>query len=109
VQNVHRGLQCVARSAILLDPHVIDIHIIYFRPQEVAYHRSVALAVDGYGNTHFVLEEVQTNDSVRQKSAPNSDFLGMHLELVYLAWIGIIANSTILLVYIFIHPKMDHR
>jgi len=43
------------------------------------------------------------------KSAPNSDFLGMHLELMYLAWIGlvgIVPNSTILLVYISIHPKM---
>ena len=42
-----------------------------------------------------------------QKSAPNSDFLGMHLELVYLAWIGIVPNSTILLVHISIHPKMS--
>jgi len=34
------------------------------------------------------------------------DFLGMYLELVYLAWIGIVPNSTILLVHISIHPKM---
>jgi len=40
------------------------------------------------------------------KSAPNSDFLGMHLELMYLAWIGIVPNSTILLVHISIHPKI---
>jgi len=33
-------------------------------------------------------------------------FLGMHLKLVYLAWIGIVPNSTILLVHISIHPKM---
>jgi len=45
-------MRYVARSAILLEPHVIGIHIIHFRPQEVAYHRSVALAV-GYGNAHF--------------------------------------------------------
>jgi len=30
----------------------------------------------------------------------------MHLELVYLAWIGIVPNSTILLVHISIHLKM---
>jgi len=84
VQNVHRGMRCVARSAILLEPHVIGIYIIHFRPQEIAY-RSVALAVDDYGNARFVLEEVWTDDSTRSKSAPNSDFLGMHLELVYLA------------------------
>jgi len=51
-------MRCVARSAILLEPHVIGIHIIHFRPQEVAYHRSVALAIDGYDNAYFVLEEV---------------------------------------------------
>ena len=28
------------------------------------------------------------------------------LERVYLAWIGIVPNSTILLVHISIHPKM---
>jgi len=78
---------CVARSAILLEPHVIGIHIIHFRPQEVAYLRSVALAIDGYGNARFVLEEVRIDNSARPKSASNSDFLGMHLELVYLAWI----------------------
>jgi len=84
----------MARNAILLEPHVIGIHIIHFRPQEVAYHRSVALAIDGYGNARFVLKEVRTDDSARPKSAPNSDFLGMHLELMYLAWIG--------------HPKFDN-
>ena len=94
----------VVRSAILLKPYVIGIHIIHFRPQEVAYHRSVALA--GYGNAHFVLEEVRSDDSARPKSTLNSDFLGMHLELVYLAWIGIVPNSTILLVHISIHLKM---
>jgi len=70
-------MRCVARSAILLEPHVIGIHIIHFRPQEVA-HRSVVLAIDGYGNARFVLKEVRT-DSARSKSAPNSDFLEMHL------------------------------
>ena len=68
VQNVHRGMRYVARSAILLESHVIGIHIIHFRPQEVAYHRSVALAVDGYGNARFVLEEERTDDSARPKS-----------------------------------------
>jgi len=99
-------MRCVTRSAILLEPHVIDIHIIHFRPQEVAYHQSVTLAINGYGNARFVLEEVRTDDSARPKSAPNSDFLGMHLELVYLAWIDIVSNSTILLVHISIHLKM---
>jgi len=40
-----------------LEPHVIGIHIIHFRPQEVAYHRSIALAIDSYGNARFVLKK----------------------------------------------------
>ena len=31
----------------------------------------------------------------------------MHLELVYLTWIDIVPNLTILLVHISIHPKMN--
>jgi len=50
-------MRCVARSANLLEPHVIGIHIIHFRPQEVAYHRSVALAIDSYGNARLVLKK----------------------------------------------------
>ena len=53
----------------------------------------------------YVLE-VRIDDSARSKSAPNSDFLGMHLELVYLAWISVVPNSTILLVHISIHSKL---
>ena len=68
--------------------------------------RSVALVVDGYGNARFVLEEVRIDD-FETKIRTNSDFFGMHLELVYLAWIDIVPNSTILLVHISIHPKMD--
>ena len=106
LQNVYRGMRCVARSAILLE-HVIGIHIIHFRSQEVAYHRSVALVVDGYGNARFVFwKKYGPMIPNKPKSAPNSDFLGMHLELVYLTWIGIVPNSTILLVHISIHPKM---
>ena len=69
-------MRCVARSAILLEPHVIGIHIINFKPLEVAYHRSVVLAVDGYGNARFILEKVRTDDSAKRKSASNSNFLG---------------------------------
>ena len=93
-------------SVSILLEHVIGIHIIHFRPQKVAYHRSVrsplmVMATLRFGK--YVLE-VRIDDSARSKSAPNSDFLGMHLELVYLAWIGIVPNSTILLVHISIHP-----
>jgi len=60
------------------------------------------LAVNGYDNARFVLEEVRTDDSTSPKSALNSDFLGMHLELVYLAWIGRPKFDN----FVSIHPKM---
>jgi len=100
-------MRCVARSTTLLEPHVVDIHITQFRPQEVTYHRTAALADDGYGNASMVLEEVRTDDFIRPQYAPNSDFIGMHLVLVYLVWIGIVPNLTILLIYISIHPRMS--
>ena len=80
-------MSIVACSAILLESLVIGIHIIHFRPQEVAYHRSVALAFDGYGNARFVLEEVRIDDSARPKSAPNSNFLAFGAG-VSLDWYG---------------------
>jgi len=62
------------------------------------------LAVDGYGNARFVLEEVRMipPDKIRIKQWLSRE----HLELVYLAWIDIVPNSIILLVHISIHPKM---
>ena len=62
--------------------------------------------MDGYGNPIFVLKKIRTDDSVRRKSAPNSDFVGMQLVLVYLMWIVFVPNPTILLVHKSIHPKM---
>ena len=65
-----------------------------------------SLAVDDYGNARFVLEEIWTDDSARPKSAPNSDFLGMHLKLVISRELVSSQTTTILLVHISIHPKM---
>jgi len=53
-QNVHRGVRRMARNAVLSEPRVVGISYIQFRPLEVAYHRPVALAVDGYGNVSIV-------------------------------------------------------
>jgi len=70
----------MARSIILLEPHVIGIH---FRPQEVAYHRSVALAVDDYDNAASFWKKYKPISP--DQNPHQTDFFGMHLELVYLA------------------------
>lgn len=51
VQNVHRSMCSVARSAALLKPHVVQIHILDFRPKEVGYHRPVSHTIDGDSQT----------------------------------------------------------
>lgn len=43
VMNNDRVLSCVARSAVLLEPHVV----VEFRPKEIGYLRSIVLAVAG--------------------------------------------------------------
>ena len=57
MQNVHRGVRCVARSAILLEPHVVYVHIVQFGPKEIGYHHSVVLAVDGDDLTNVVFKK----------------------------------------------------
>jgi len=96
-------MRCVARSAILLEPHVIGIHIIHFRPQEIAYHRSVVLAVDGYGNASFWKKygSMIPPDQNPHQTVTFSGYIW--------SWCisrGLVPNSTILLVHISIHPKM---
>ena len=46
MQNVHRCVRCVARSTVLLEPHVVYVHIVQFGPKEISYHPSVALTID---------------------------------------------------------------
>ena len=54
MQNVHRGVRCVARNAVLLEPHVAYVHIVQFGPKEIGYHPSLALAIDGDGLTNVI-------------------------------------------------------
>ena len=56
MQNVHSGICCMARSAVLLEPHVY-IHIVQFGPKEIGYHPSVALTIDGDSLTNFILKK----------------------------------------------------
>lgn len=42
MQNVQWGMSCVIRSGVLFKPHVIDVHIIQFRPKEVGNHRPMS-------------------------------------------------------------------
>ena len=75
MQNVHRGICCVARSIVLLEPHVVYVYIVQFGPKEICFHRSVALVVDGDDLNKVVLKKVRTSDDASPKSAANNNFL----------------------------------
>ena len=68
MQNVHRRVRCVARSAVLLKPHVVHVHIVQLGPKEIGYHRSVTHTVHGGGLTNIVFKKVRTNDPAGPKS-----------------------------------------
>lgn len=50
----------MARSAVVLEPQVVHIHIIQFGQQEIGYHPSVALSVNGDGNAFVVIKAIFT-------------------------------------------------
>ena len=106
MQNVHRGVRCVARSTVLLEPHVVYVHIVQSGPNEIGNHSSVAVAVDDDGHTNVVFKKVRTNHASDPKSAPDGNFLWMHCHLMNLLWVGVIPYTADLLVYKAIHPKM---
>ena len=63
MKNVHRCVRCMAYNTVLLEPHVIYVHIVQFGPKEIRYHPSVALTIDGDGITNVILKKVWTNDA----------------------------------------------
>lgn len=50
-QMKKRGQITRSRWPVLLKPHVVQFHILDFRPYEVGYHRSISLTIDGDRHT----------------------------------------------------------
>lgn len=69
MQNINRRVHRVAPSAVLLEPHVVDVHIVLFGPQDID-HLSIELAVDGNDLTNVVFKKVLTNSASGPKPAP---------------------------------------
>lgn len=95
----------MARSIILLKPHVVYVIIVYFGLKQIDYHHSIVLAVDCECLTIVVFKEVRPNDS-GANAASHSNILWMHCYLVNLVWFGLVPYMAILLVNIAIHPQM---
>ena len=96
----------MACSVVLLKPHVSQIHFSQFWLKEVFHHASVALRINGDRISLIVFKEVWTNDSSRQKSTPNSDFVGILSCFLKFLWIFITPITTVLFIHIPIHLKM---
>lgn len=83
MKNVHRGIRFAARTAILLEPHIVYVHIVQFGSKEIGYHNSVALVIDGddltnvvfkKGGINVVFKKGRTNDNAGAKSVTKSNF-----------------------------------
>ncbi|GJQ82902.1 hypothetical protein Trydic_g17418 [Trypoxylus dichotomus] len=101
MQNVHYGVRCVARSAVLLEPHVVRVHTV----QSTGYYHSVPLNCDGDDLTNVVFGKVWTNDTINPKPATNTNILWMFCYLVNLVWVVVVPYTEIMSVSIAIHPK----
>ena len=75
MQNVHRGVRCGARSALLLEPHIVCVHIVQFGPKKIGYG-SVALAIDSDGLTSVVLKKDGPMMTPAQKPRQTVTFCG---------------------------------
>ncbi|GFY03968.1 hypothetical protein TNCV_1197471 [Trichonephila clavipes] len=53
----------VKRSAVLLEPQLLDIMIVQFMNEKGSYHGSIPITIDCNTVAFIVFEEVRTNDS----------------------------------------------
>lgn len=67
----------MACGAILLEPYLPDIHTTQIWDQEVLYHGSVTVTIDGYSGAFCISEEERANDATSVQPTPNSAFLRM--------------------------------
>lgn len=92
----NRSCRLLIVFAVVLKSHVA-VHIIN------SDHKKLALSVDEDDLASVIFEELRTDDASSSKSSPNSDFISIYCHLM---WIGLVSNSTILLIHVSIHPKM---
>ena len=72
-QNIDCSFGCVARSAVLLKPNVVNIFLFNFCEQKFVQHGPITIAIDWNAVFFLIFEEKCLNYASAPKSAPNSD------------------------------------
>ena len=101
VQNIECSFGCVARSAVLLKPNIVNILLFIFCEQKFVQHGPITIAIDCNGHSLLIFEEKWPNYASGLKSAPNSDSFWVRRLFNVCVRVFCAPNATILLVY---HP-----
>ena len=98
---------CVAHSAVLLKPNVVNILLFNFCEQKFIQHGPITVAIDCNGLSLFIFEEKLPNYVSGPKSASNSDSFWLRRLFNVCVRDCCAPNATILLVYIPAKIKMS--
>ena len=113
-QNFECSFSCVARSAVLLKPNVVNILLLNFWEQKFVQHGPITIKIDCNGISLLIFEEEWLNYAPGPKFAPNSDSFWVRrffnlsnlIYLIFQSRVFCAPNATILLVYIPAKIKM---
>ena len=94
-QNNECSFGCMARSAVLLKPNVVNVLLLYLCEQKFVQHGPTTIAIDCNGPSMLIFEEKWPNYACGPKSAPNSDSF----------WVRRLFNVC---VQVFCAPKCDN-
>ena len=94
-QYIECSLGCVARSAVLLKPHVANVLLFKFCEQKLVQHGPISITIDSNGLSLLIFEEKWLNYAYGSKSAPSSDSI----------WMRRLFNIWVLF---FLCPKLDN-
>ena len=72
-QNIECSSGCVARSAVLLKPNVVNILLFNFCEQKLVQYGPITIAIDFNGLSFFIFQEKWPNYASGPTSASNSD------------------------------------
>ena len=106
-QNIEFCFDCVAHSAVLLKPNVVNILLFNFYEQKFVQHGPITFAIDCNGISLLIFEEKWLNYASGPKFTPNSDSLWVRRLFNVCVRIFCAPNVSILLVYIPAKIKMS--
>ena len=99
-QNIKCSFGCVAHSAVLLKPIVVNILLFNFWEQKFVEHGPITIAIDCNDLSLLIFKEKWPNYVSGPKSAPNNDSFGVRRLFNACVRVFCAPNATIMLFYI---------